>query len=373
VAQRLSAILGPEDTLARMGGDEFALVTPIHAPANVEALGLKLCAAVRPPIDIDGQRVAVALSVGTAIAPVDGRTPDALLKCADLALYAAKRERRGGMRAFEPAMDKAERDRRQLEHDLKRALEQGEFSLVYQPIVNLNTHSCSGFEALLRWEHPLRGPVSPAEFIPVAEELGLIVNIGDWVIREALAEAAGWPAALRVAVNVSSSQFAHGNVVATLIHALAQTQIAPERVEIEITESVFLERDAANLEVLRQLHALGLKVAMDDFGTGYSALSYLIAFPFDKIKIDGSFVRALEHAGAAHAIVRSIADIGYRMGLVTTAEGVETPEQLRNVYALGYTEAQGYLIARPMTAGAVRRLLQGHYDAMPEEPFASVA
>jgi predicted signal transduction protein with EAL and GGDEF domain len=328
---------------------------------------------VRPSIYIEGQRVAVALSVGTAIAPADGATPDALLKSADLALYAAKRERRGGMRAFEPAMDRAERDRRQLEYDLKRALEQGEFSLVYQPIVNLNTHSFSGFEALLRWEHPVRGPVSPAEFIPVAEELGLIVNIGEWVIREALAEASGWPAGLRVAVNVSSSQFVHGNVVATLIHALAQTQIAPERVEIEITESVFLEKDAANLEVLRQLHALGLKVAMDDFGTGYSALSYLVAFPFDKIKIDGSFVRALEHAGAAHAIVRSIADIGCRMGLVTTAEGVETPEQLRNVHALGYTEAQGYLIARPMTAAAVRRLLEGHYDAMPEAPFASIA
>jgi diguanylate cyclase (GGDEF)-like protein len=373
IAARLRATIGPDDAMGRMGGDEFALVTPTRSRAAVEALARELREAVRPPVEIDGQQVAVALSVGTALAPQDGTNPDALLKSADLALYAAKRDGRGAIRAFEPAMDRAERDRRQLEHDLRRALENGEFSLNYQPIISLRTQRFTGFEALLRWQHPERGAVSPAEFIPVAEEMGLVVQIGDWVIREALAEAAAWPDELRIAVNVSSAQFGRGNVVSTLIHALAQTQIAPERVEIEITESVFLEKDDANLEALRQLHALGLKVAMDDFGTGYSALSYLLSFPFDKIKIDGSFVRALDHAGAAHAIVRSIADIGYRMGLVTTAEGVETPEQLRNVYDLGYSEAQGYLIARPMSGVAVRRLLNRQYDEMPEEPFASVA
>jgi EAL domain-containing protein (putative c-di-GMP-specific phosphodiesterase class I) len=271
-------------------------------------------------------------------------------------------------------MDRAERDRRQLERDLKLALERGEFELAYQPIINLRSNTFSGFEALLRWRHPVRGTVSPGEFIGVAEELGLIVPIGEWVVREALMEAARWPSHLRIAVNVSSVQFTRGNMVSTVMNALASAQIAHERVEIEITESVFLENSDANLEALRQLHALGLKIALDDFGTGYSALSYLLRFPFDKIKIDGTFVRALSNAQAAHTIVRSVADIGDRMGLVTTAEGVETAEQLRNVYALGYTEAQGYLIAKPMPAAQVRRLLgENDDDVTFDEPYERVA
>ncbi|RYE87849.1 MAG: EAL domain-containing protein, partial [Hyphomicrobiales bacterium] len=249
------------------------------------------------------------------------------------------------------------------------ALELGEFELHYQPILNLRTQRFNGFEALLRWQHPTRGMVSPGEFIPMAEEIGLIAQIGEWVIREAFAEAARWPADYRVAVNVSSSQFKRGNLVGVIMNALAATGLAHKRVEIEITESLFLENDEANLEILRQLHGLGLRIAMDDFGTGYSALSYLLAFPFDKIKIDGSFVRALDNAGAAHAIVRAVAEIGDRLGMTVTAEGIETAEQLRNVHALGYSEAQGYLISRPMSRQAVRTLLAEEHDGVPEAPL----
>ena len=215
--------------------------------------------------------------------------------------------------------------------------------------------------------------MSPGDFIPVAEDIGLIVPIGEWVIREAFAEAARWPADLRVAVNVSSIQLRRGNLVATVMNALAASGIAHGRVEVEITESVFLESSEQSLNTLRQLRALGVRVALDDFGTGYSALGYLLAFPFDKIKIDGTFVRALNNAEGAQTIVSAVADIGARMSMSTTAEGIETPEQLRNVHAAGYTEAQGYLISRPMTREAVRRLLNNAYDVMPEAPLVREA
>jgi predicted signal transduction protein with EAL and GGDEF domain len=303
------------------------------------------------------------------VAPGDGATPDDLLKNADLALYAAKSDRRGSYRFFEPAMDKALRDRRKLEHDLGLALERGEFELFFQPILNLKRQVFSGFEALLRWRHAEDGMISPARFIPVAEETGLIVPIGEWVLREAIAEAAKWPPGLRIAINVSSVQFQRGNVVATIMNALGTSGLAPEQVEIEITESVFFENSASNLDALRQLHALGLKIALDDFGTGFSALSYLLSYPFDKIKIDGSFVRAIDNAAGAQTIVRAIAEIGHGMGITTTAEGVETAAQLRNVHAAGYTEAQGYLIAKPMPASQVHKLLDGEDDRMPFAPM----
>jgi diguanylate cyclase (GGDEF)-like protein len=370
VARRLRSAIGPEDVLGRMGGDEFALVTPGGTADEAKALAGRLRDAVRPPVELDGHLVSVALSVGTALAPSDGDTPDELLKRADLALYAAKREGRGNIRAFDPAMDRAVRDKRRLEADLRLALENGEFELHYQPIVNLSSQRFAGFEALLRWQHPVRGTVMPGEFIGLAEELGLIVPIGEWVVREALAEATRWPAELRVAINISPAQFGRGNIVTTITNALAATQIAHERVELEITESVLMSNTEANIETLQRLHMLGVRIALDDFGTGYSALSYLLSFPFDKIKIDGTFVRALSNAGAAHTIVRSVADIGDRLGLITTAEGVETAEQLRNVNALGYTEAQGHVIAPPMSAATLRRLLDGAVDTTPEAPFA---
>jgi diguanylate cyclase (GGDEF)-like protein len=370
VAHRLETTLGSRGLAARMGGDEFAVVTNVGAAArDAHMLAVELIEAARQPFEIDRQACDIAFSIGIAVAPGDGQSAEQLLKNADLALYSAKKERRGGYRFFEPAMDKAMRERRQIERDLTMALEAGQFELYFQPLFNLRSQQLSGFEALLRWNHPEDGMVSPAKFIPVAEETGLIIPIGEWVIREAINQAAKWPAGLRVAINVSSVQFQRGNVTATMMNALASAGLAPERVEIEITESVFFENNAANLDALRQLHALGLKIALDDFGTGYSALSYLLSYPFDKIKIDGSFVRALDNAGGAQAIIHAIAEIGERMGMITTAEGVETAEQLRNVYAAGYTEAQGYLIARPMPAAQVLRMLTPEDDRMPAPPL----
>jgi diguanylate cyclase (GGDEF)-like protein len=374
VAGRLEATVHSSGMAARMGGDEFAVVMDVGSVArDAQMLAVTLTEVGRVPFVIDGQTVDIAFSVGVAVAPGDGVTPDELLKNADLALYAAKAERRGSYRFFEPAMDKALRDRRRLERDLALALERGEFEIHYQPILNLKRQAFSGFEALLRWRHAEDGLIPPARFIPVAEETGLIVPIGEWVLREAIAEATTWPRDLRVAINVSSVQFQRGNIVATIMNALGSGGLSPERVEIEITESVFFENSASNLDALRQLHALGLKIALDDFGTGFSALSYLLSYPFDKIKIDGAFVRAIDNAAGAQTIVRAIAEIGHGMGIVTTAEGVETAAQLRKVHAAGYTEAQGYLIAQPMVADAVHKLLDGGDDAMPFAPMAQRA
>ena len=370
VAARLLACVGDMGMAGRMGGDEFAVVMRTGtSQRDAHALALRLIEEVRRPFIVEGQLCDIAFSIGIAISPSDGSTAEALLRNADLALYAAKNNKRGSYCFYEPTMGRAMRDRRQMEADLGIALERGEFELHYQPILNLKTQAFAGFEALLRWRHPEHGMISPARFIPVAEETGIIVPIGEWVLREALREAAKWPAHLRIAINVSSLQFLRGNMVSLMMNALAATRIAPERVELEITESLFLENSAANLDTLRQLHALGLRIALDDFGTGYSALSYLLSFPFDKIKIDGSFVRALESAKGAHAIVRAVSEIGERMGMTTTAEGVETAEQLRNINALGYSEAQGYLIARPMPAAEVHLLIDGEDDAMPSSPL----
>jgi diguanylate cyclase (GGDEF)-like protein len=367
-AARLSRALGPQDTAARMGGDEFAI---LHVGGDEESaldLAHKLADVCQQPFDFDGEVVSVAVGIGIAHAPNDGTDTDALLHSADLALYSAKRGGRGGIKAYAPDLDRAAGDRRRLEAELRRAIENGEFQLHYQPILDLKGGSFAGFEALIRWEHPERGRISPAEFIPVAEDSGLIVMIGEWALREAFAEAARWPADLRVAVNVSTIQLRRGNLVATVMNALAQSGLAPGRAEIEITESVFLENAEQSLEALRQLRALGVRIALDDFGTGFSALSYLLAFPFDKLKIDGSFVRALETSDGAATIVSSVADIGARLGMSTTAEGIETPEQLRAVHAAGYAEAQGYLISRPMTRDAIRIMLNAQFDAMPEPP-----
>ena len=369
-AGRLTRALGPRDTAARMGGDEFAI---LHLGADEESaldLAHRIAEFSQQPFDFDGQVVSVAVGIGIAYAPTDGTDTDALLHSADLALYSAKRAGRGGIRAFAPDLDRAATDRRRLEADLRRAIENGEFELHYQPILDLKAGSFCGFEALIRWQHPERGLISPAEFIPAAEESGLIVMIGEWALREAFAEASRWPADLRVAVNVSTIQLRRGNLVATVMNALAQSGLAPARAEIEITESVFLEQSEQSLDALRQLRSLGVRIALDDFGTGFSALSYLLAFPFDKLKIDGSFVRAIESSDGAATIVSAVADVGSRLGMSTTAEGIETADQLRAVHAAGYAEAQGYLISRPMTRDAVRAMLITQFDTMPEAPDA---
>jgi diguanylate cyclase (GGDEF)-like protein len=368
-AARLAGCLGPMDTAARMGGDEFAVLHRAGTIDSARDLARRILDATFAPFDLDGQVLTIAVGIGIAIAGDDGADTDQLLHNADVALYAAKRDGRGSVRCFEPELNRVNVDRRRLEVDLKRALEFGEFELHFQPILNLRKHAFSGFEALLRWRHPERGLVPPGDFIPVAEDTGLIVPIGDWVIREALAEAARWPDGLKIAVNVSSVQLVRGSLITTLVQALAASGIAHERVEIEITESVFLENSEQSLDALRQLHALGVRIALDDFGTGFSALGYLLAFPFDKIKIDGTFVRALSSAEGAKTIVTAVADIGARLAMETTAEGIETAEQLRGVHAAGYTEAQGFLIARPMSREAVRRLLLEAYDVMPQAPL----
>jgi diguanylate cyclase (GGDEF)-like protein len=369
-AARLNRVLPKGDTVARMGGDEFAILHMAGDEESALDLAQMIVELCTVPFDFDGEVVSVAVGIGIARAPADGTDTDALLHSADLALYSAKRTARGNIRAYAPDLDRAAADRRRLEAELRRAIENGEFELHYQPILDLKAGSFGGFEALIRWQHPDRGLIPPGEFIPIAEESGLIVAIGEWALREAFAEAARWPAALRVAVNVSTIQLRRGNLVQTVMQALTESGLAPARAEIEITESVFLEQSEQSLEALRQLRALGVRIALDDFGTGFSALSYLLAFPFDKLKIDGSFVRALEGSDGAATIVSAVAEIGSRLGMSTTAEGIETADQLRAVHAAGYAEAQGFLISRPLTREAIRAMLITQFDTMPEAPDA---
>jgi predicted signal transduction protein with EAL and GGDEF domain len=292
----------------------------------------------------------VGASVGIAIAPGDGDHPDQLLKNADMALYRAKSDGRRLYRVFEREMDARLQARRALELDLRKALADGQFELFYQPLIDLPTETISCCEALLRWNHPGRGFVSPAEFIPLAEEIGLIVPLGEWVLREACLEAAKWPRRMKVAVNLSPAQFKRRNLAPAVVRALSASALSANRLELEITESVLLLEDDATVKTLHLLRGLGVRISMDDFGTGYSSLSYLRSFPFDKIKIDRSFVRDLAEKEDCAAIVRAVAGLGASLGITTTAEGVETVEQLALVRAQGCTEAQGYLFSRPRRA-----------------------
>jgi diguanylate cyclase (GGDEF)-like protein/PAS domain S-box-containing protein len=349
IARRLCGKLAPVDTIARLGGDEFAILHPMKSLQETEELARTLVAAASEPVVIDGQEIATGISIGIAIAPANGKTSDHLMKCADLALYQAKYQGRSTYRFFEAAMDVRLQVRRALETDLRRALTAGEFQLAYQPQINLTTNELVGFEALLRWTHPERGPVSPAEFIPIAEETGLIIPIGQWVLRQACTEAAKWPSAMKVAVNLSPVQFRGRGLMSTVTQTLAAAGLSADRLELEITEAVLLEQNESNIGTLHQLRALGTRIAMDDFGTGYSSLSYLRKFPFDKIKIDRSFVFDSIAGQQGEAIIRTIAELGSTLGIVTTAEGIETADQLQLVRRAGCTEGQGYLIGRPCT------------------------
>ncbi len=349
IAQRLCGRLGSVDTIARLGGDEFAILHPMKSLQETEDLARTLVGAVSEPVIIDGQEIATGISVGIAIAPANGKTSEHLMKCADLALYQAKYQGRNTYRFFEPAMDARLQVRRALETDLRRALGAGEFQLAYQPQINLATNELIGFEALLRWTHPERGPVAPSEFIPIAEEIGLIIPIGQWVLRQACTEAAKWPRGMKVAVNLSPVQFRGRGLLSTVTQTLAAAGLSADRLELEITEAVLLEQNEANIGTLHQLRALGTRIAMDDFGTGYSSLSYLRSFPFDKIKIDRSFVFDSIAGQQGEAIIRTIAELGSTLGITTTAEGIETADQLQLVRRAGCTEGQGYLIGRPCT------------------------
>jgi EAL domain-containing protein (putative c-di-GMP-specific phosphodiesterase class I) len=297
------------------------------------------------------------LSIGIALAPGDGLDPDRLLKNADMALYRAKSDGQGLYRFFEPEMDARMQARRRLEIDLRKAIANSEFELFYQPLVGMQRENVAGFEALIRWHHPERGLILPLDFIPIAEETGLIVPIGDWVLRQACAEAVTWPSDVKIAVNLSPVQFKNKGILLSVISALAASGLSPSRLELEITESVLLQDGEATLAILHELRGLGVRISMDDFGTGYSSLSYLRKFPFDKIKIDQSFIFDMSDHDDSLAIVRAVIAMGSGLGIATTAEGVETAEQFKQLKLEGCSEVQGYLFSPPRPAAEVKGLL----------------
>jgi diguanylate cyclase (GGDEF)-like protein len=368
VADRLRGIVRESDTIARMGGDEFVIVqAPITDPAAATSLAQRAIALMSEPFELDGHQAVIGASVGIAVGPGDGLRPDRLLRNADLALYRAKGDGRGTFRFFEPAMDLQMQTRRIMEQDLRKALHAGEFELYYQPVVNLASREISGFEALIRWNHPEKGLISPASFIPLAEEIGFIVPIGEWVIRQACATAARWPGNLNVAVNISAVQFRSPGLMQVIVGALAASGLEPTRLEIEITETVLLQQRETTLAVLHQLRALGIRIAMDDFGTGYSSLTYLQCFPFDKIKIDRSFVKDIAENTGSLNIVRAVAALANGLGMTATAEGVETSEQLDRITSEGCTEMQGFLFSKPLPAHEIERLFLSERDVRKDQ------
>jgi diguanylate cyclase (GGDEF)-like protein/PAS domain S-box-containing protein len=357
VADRLRRCTREHDTIARLGGDEFAIImTAMEQPTDAAALSKRVRDAITKPYDLDGHQIVADISIGISVAPLDATEADQLLKNADMALYGAKADGRGAYRFFEPEMDARMRQRRELEMDLRKALVNGEFELYYQPLVDLQSNDITGFEALLRWNHPERGLISPAQFIPIAEETGLIIPLGEWVLRRACEETAGWPGDVKVAVNLSPSQLKSRNLVQIVISALAASGMAATRLQLEITESVLMQNTFATLATLHQLRALGVQIAMDDFGTGYSSLSYLRSFPFDKIKIDRSFINDLSNGAEPLAIVRAIASLAKSLSMISTAEGVETQQQLEKLQAVGCTEMQGYIFSQARPAEEIVRL-----------------
>jgi diguanylate cyclase (GGDEF)-like protein len=360
VAGRLRGCVRDADTISRAGGDEFSIIqTDIVDAADAERLARRIAEAIGAPFDLQGHIVMVNASIGIALAPADGTEANELLKNADMALYGAKADGRGVYRFFEPKMDAHMKARRTLEVALRKALERGEFELYYQPVVNVDeeVNSC---EALIRWHHPERGMISPVEFIPVAEEIGLIVTLGEWVIRRACADAAQWPHDICVAVNLSPTQLASKNLLPTVLSALASSQLPAHRLELEITEAVLMQNTEVTIRALHQLRSLGIRISMDDFGTGYSSLSYLRSFPFDKIKIDRCFINGLGDSSESAAIVRAVAGLASSLRMTTTAEGVETREQLDRVRQLGCTHVQGYFYSPPVPLRELGRLFAKH-------------
>jgi diguanylate cyclase (GGDEF)-like protein len=357
-AERLQSCVRDRDTVARLGGDEFAVIqTGADQPLGATTLALRVIEAISEPYQIGDHRIVISTSVGISVSPHDATDASQLLRNADLALYRAKNEGRGTYRFFELGMDARMHARRQLELDLRSALADNGFEVHYQPIINLDTNNITAFEALLRWNHPERGSISPAEFIPLAEETGLIASIGAWVLREACRHAQTWPDSIRVAVNLSPLQFRQNDLVPLVVNVLAASGLAPARLDLEITESVLLENTENTLGKLRQLRALGVRISMDDFGTGFSSLSNLRSFAFDNIKIDRSFIQGLGHSEQCSAIVQAVAGLGAGLDVTTTAEGVETADQLEWVRAFGIVEVQGFFLGCPVPASQVEGMI----------------
>lgn len=357
VADRLRACVRAADIVARLGGDEFAILqVTLDQPEDATLLATRLIDAISAPYQLDGHQVVVGISIGIAIAPADGTAPDQLMKNADLALYRSKADNGNIYRFFETAMDTRMQERHAIELDLRHALVNGEFTLDYQPIVNLKTGKITGCEALIRWHHPERGMVAPMEFIPIAEQTGLIVSIGEWVLGRACADAAEWPGEFSVAVNVSPGQFKSADFVHIVTNALEKSALPASRLELEITELVLMQDNAA-LILLHRLKNLGVSIAMDDFGTGYSSLGYLRSFPFDRIKIDQSFIRDLTKNKESLAILRAVVGLGSSLNIVTTAEGVETRGQLEILRTEGCTDVQGYFFSPPRSKAETMELL----------------
>ena len=358
IALRMRDVIGPADKIARLGGDEFAILqTSMEQPDAARQLAEQLIQVVSRPCCVEGYDVVVGASVGVAFGHQRRSTADHLLKSADLAMYSAKAEGRGTYRIFDPQMESVMRARRTMERDLRHGFVKNGFRLYYQPLINLQSMRVTAFEALMRWQHPERGQVSPSEFIPVAEDIGLIVQLGEWALRQACEEAMSWPSDIKVSVNLSPMQFMKGNLAATVTNALASSGLPPSRLELEITENVLLEKTERNIETLNHLRQLGVQISIDDFGTGYSSISYLRHFRFDKIKIDQSFVKDVITDEGSLAIVRAIAGLGTSFGITTTAEGVETEEQMHRLKLEGCVEVQGYLFSVPLPASRIPGLL----------------
>jgi diguanylate cyclase (GGDEF)-like protein len=358
VATRLANCLAEQDFVARLGGDEFAVIQAnLGRPEDSGALAGRIIERLAAPYEIEGHQLDIGVSIGIAIAPTDGANADQLLKNADLAMYRAKADGRGSYCFFEPEMDARIQARRALELDLRNALVAGELQLYYQPLVNTKTGEVRCFEALLRWFHPRLGAVPPSEFVPLAEESGLIGPLGQWVLRSACAEAAKWPQHFRVAVNLSPIQFKNLNLTKVILGALASSGLSASRLELEITESLLLEDDTKTIAVLHELRSLGIHIVMDDFGTGFSSLNYLRSFPFDKIKIDKSFVHDMSKGGDSVAIVKAIIDLARALDIGVVAEGVETADQCRRLVAEGCEDMQGYFFSKPAPIESFSKIL----------------
>ncbi|MGY2984383.1 diguanylate cyclase (GGDEF)-like protein [Bradyrhizobium sp. USDA 4518] len=375
VAARLRRSVSDTTLVARLGGDEFAVIDHVSDPVTEAGLlAEKIRKALSEPIDLGDHRVTTTTSIGIAIAPRDGTDSDEVLRSADLALYSAKSGGRGSFRFFEPELDRLLQARRSLERDMRSALANGEFELHYQPFIHVASGETCGFEALLRWHHPQRGMVSPAQFISLAEETGLIVPLGEWVLRTACAEAAKWPDDLKIAINLSPVQFRSPELVPVIVHALASAGISPKRLELEVTETAIIQDSEAVFTALSQLHDLGVRIALDDFGTGYSSLSFLQKFPFDKVKIDRSFVSELSGAtDESRRIARAIVRFAVSLGKTTTAEGVETREQLDILRADACVEVQGFHFSPPVQSEKVAQMIGGRTPAAAERPTVRLA